>query len=306
MDYIRELLISKRAIENLIKAGALDGLDANRRQMLSVYVRILDSINSEKKKSIEGQMSFLDIVSDESKKQFEISIPNLPEYDKETILEFEKEALNIYISGHPLEGYQDIMKANVTNPISDLMIDSTTGECKAKDNSHIVIGGMITNVNIKYTSTNKTMAFITVEDLVGQGEVIVFPDQYERNRNAIKEDAKVLVSGRVNAADDKDAKLICEGIVPFEEVGSVAWVIFDNKELFAENENKLYNILGESQGTDRVCIFIKDGHLVKELGPNKCISIEDGIVDKLRATFGNDKVRVQPAKYKFNSNRRNY
>ena len=112
--------------------------------------------------------------------------------------------------------------------------------------------------------------------------------------------------GRVNAADDKDAKLICEGIVPFEEVGSVAWVIFDNKELFAENENKLYNILGESQGTDRVCIFIKDGHLVKELGPNKCISIEDGIVDKLRATFGNDKVRVQPAKYKFNSNRRNY
>ena len=298
--------INKRAIENLIKAGALDGLDANRRQMLSVYVRILDSINSEKKKSIEGQMSFLDIVSDESKKQFEISIPNLPEYDKETILEFEKEALNIYISGHPLEGYQDIMKANVTNPISDLMIDSTTGECKAKDNSHIVIGGMITNVNIKYTSTNKTMAFITVEDLVGQGEVIVFPDQYERNRNAIKEDAKVLVSGRVNAADDKDAKLICEGIVPFEEVGSVAWVIFDNKELFAENENKLYNILGESQGTDRVCIFIKDGHLVKELGPNKCISIEDGIVDKLRTTFGNDKVRVQPAKYKFNSNRRNY
>lgn len=298
--------INKRAIENLIKAGALDGLDANRRQMLSVYVRILDSINSEKKKSIEGQMSFLDIVSDESKKQFEISIPNLPEYDKETILEFEKEALNIYISGHPLEGYQDIMRANVTNPISDLMIDSVTGECKAKDNSHIVIGGMITNVNIKYTSTNKTMAFITVEDLVGQGEVIVFPDQYEKSRNAIKEDAKVLVSGRVNAADDKDAKLICEGIVPFEEVGSVAWVIFDNKELFAENENKLYNILGESQGTDRVCIFIKDGHLVKELGPNKCISIEDGIVDKLRATFGNDKVRVQPAKYKFNSNRRNY
>ena len=298
--------INKRAIENLIKAGALDGLDANRRQMLSVYVRILDSINSEKKKSIEGQMSFLDIVSDESKKQFEISIPNLPEYDKETILEFEKEALNIYISGHPLEGYQDIMKANVTNPISDLMIDSATGECKAKDNSHIVIGGMITNVNIKYTSTNKTMAFITVEDLVGQGEVIVFPDQYERNRNVIKEDAKVLLYGRVNAADDKDAKLICEGIVPFEEVGSVAWVIFDNKELFAENENKLYNILGESQGTDRVCIFIKDGHLVKELGPNKCISIEDGIVDKLRATFGNDKVRVQPAKYKFNSNRRNY
>ena len=147
------------------------------------------------------------------------------------------------------------------------------------------------------------MAFITVEDLVGQGEVIVFPNQYEKSRNAIKEDAKVLVYGRVNAADDKDAKLICEDIVPFEEVGSVAWVIFDNKDLFAENENKLYNILGESQGTDRVCIFIKDGHLVKELGPNKCISIEEGIVDKLRTTFGNDKVRVQPAKYKFNRNR---
>ena len=298
--------INKRAIENLIKAGALDGLDANRRQMLSVYSRILDNINSEKKKSIEGQMSFLDIVGEDSKKQFEISIPDLPEYDKETLLEFEKEALNIYVSGHPLEGYQEIMDANVTNPTSDLALDEVTGECKAEDNSHIVIGGMITGVNIKYTSTNKTMAFVTVEDLVGQAEVIVFPDKYEKYRGVINEDSKVLVRGRVNASDDKDAKLICEGMVSFEDVGSVAWIIFDNKEVFAENENKLYNILGKSHGDDKVCIFIKEGHLVKKLGPNYSISVEDGIVGELETAFGDDKVKLQPAKYNFNANRRNY
>ncbi|HAQ51831.1 MAG TPA: DNA polymerase III subunit alpha, partial [Lachnospiraceae bacterium] len=297
--------INKRAIENLIKAGALDGLDGNRRQMLSVYTRILDNVNSDRKKSIDGQMSFLDFANDDTKKQFEIALPNLPEYEKETLLEFEKEALNIYVSGHPLEEYQDIMNANVTNVTSDLALDESTGECRVEDDSHITIGGMITGITIKYTKNNKTMAFITVEDLVGQAEVIVFPNIYDTCQYLLREDNKVLIRGRVNASDDNDAKLICEGMKGFDEVNKVAWVIFDSKESFEENENNLYKVLDKSTGDDNVWIYIKEGHLTKGLGNRYNISIGDEIINTLKKTFGDDRIKVQSAKVKFDSIRRN-
>ncbi len=305
INRVNGLDINKRAIESLIKAGALDGLDGNRRQMLSVYTRILDNVNAERKKSIDGQMSFLDFANEDNKKQFEITLPNLPEYDKETLLEFEKEALNIYVSGHPLEEYTDIMEANVTNVTSDLVLDESTGECVVEDDSHITIGGMITNITIKYTKNNKTMAFITVEDLVGQAEVIVFPDMYDRYNYLISEDNKVFIRGRVNASDDNDAKLICEGIKGFNEVNKVAWIIFDSKDSFLEKENKLYEILDMSNGDDNVWIYIKDGHLTKGLDNRYNISIGDDIINSLKKSFGDDKIKVQPGKVKFDSLRRN-
>ena len=298
---VNSLDVNKRAIENLIKAGALDGLDGNRRQMLSVYSKILDNINADKKKSIEGQMSFFDVVSDDEKTQFEITLPSLPEYDKETLLEFEKEALNIYVSGHPLEEYTDIMDANVTNVTTDLIVDEATGECKVNDGAHVIIGGLVAEKSIKYTKNNQPMAFITIEDLVGQAEVIVFPNIYSESSMLLDEESKILIYGRVDVSDDRGSKIICEAIKSFDDVNKVAWVLFDTKDDYNKNEDKLLSTLkSEENGDDRVWIFIKKDRLTKGLGEEYNIKADDNSIALLKKTFGEKAIKVQREKVKFN------
>ncbi|MCR4610404.1 MAG: DNA polymerase III subunit alpha, partial [Lachnospiraceae bacterium] len=292
--------VNKRAIENLIKAGALDGLDANRRQMLSIYTRILDNLNADKKKSIEGQMSLFDMADDSEKSQYEIKLPPYDEYDKETLLEFEKEALNIYVSGHPLEGYKDVMDANITNVTTDLMLDETTGECKVSDNSYITVGGLIVDKTVKYTKNNQPMAFITIEDLAGQAEVIVFPDMYSLYKDLLDDDSKVLIYGKVNASDDQDAKIICEGMKAFKDVNNVMWVIFDTVEDYKDNEEQLHNIVKKQEGDDRVWVFIKKDHLTKGLGNEFNTLADDKMIDLVKQNFGDKNVRIQREKVKFN------
>ncbi len=304
INRVSDLDVNKRAVENLIKAGALDGMDGNRRQMLSVYTRIIDNITNERKKSISGQMSLFDIASDDEKSQYEIKLPPLPEYDKETLLNFEKEAINIYVSGHPLEEYNDIMTANVDTATSDLFIDEGTGECKAEDNAYVVMGGMIVDKTIKYTKNNQAMAFITIEDLLGQGEVIIFPNMYGKCANLLEEDNKVLIYGRVNASDDKDAKVICEDMVAFSDVNKVVWLIFDTKDEYTENEKKIIDAVKDSEGDDRIWIFLKNEKLTKEMGRQYNIKADDEMIAKLRQVFGDKKVKVQSEKIKFNKKQR--
>ena len=166
--------VNKRAVENLIKAGACDGLDGNRQQMLLVYNTLIDNLNQEKKNSLAGQMSLFDLVSEEEKKAYEVRFPNVEEYTKEIKLGFEKEVLGIYLSGHPLEEYEEKWRKNISAVTADFMLDEETNAVKIKDNQSVVIGGIITEKTIKYTKQNKAMAFITVEDLFGTVKLLFF------------------------------------------------------------------------------------------------------------------------------------
>ena len=181
-DFIERLTgtVNKRAIENFIKAGALDCLEGNRRQKMLVYSQIVDSIAQEKKNSFAGQMSLFDLVSDEEKKEYEIRMPDVEEYDKEMILAFEKDVLGIYLSGHPLERYRNIMEKMISAKTTDFQPDEESGVPKVYDGQKVIIGGMITEKTIKYTRNNKVMAFLTVEDLLGTVEIVVFPRDYEK------------------------------------------------------------------------------------------------------------------------------
>ena len=208
--------VNKRAIENFIKAGALDCLEGNRRQKMMTFARIVDGINQDKKNTMAGQLSFFDIVSEEEKKEFEIRMPDLEEFDKETILAFEKEVLGIYLSGHPLEGYRDIMEKMATARTADFQQDEETGFPKVIDGQKAILGGMITDKTIKYTKNNKVMAFFTLEDLVGTVEVVVFPRDYEKCQVLLNDEEKVFIQGRVSAEDDRPSKLILEKIRSFE------------------------------------------------------------------------------------------
>ena len=200
--------VNKKAIENFIKAGAMDSLGGTRKQFMSVYVRIMESIHQDKKNNMAGQISLFDIVSEDQKEHFEIKLPDVGEYSKEMKLAFEKEVLGIYISGHPLEEYQEMWRKNITNTTADFVLDEETGEPVVKDGRTAMIGGLIVEKKIKYTKNDKVMAFLQMEDLVGSVEVIVFPSQYERYGSQLTEDNKVFIRGRVSVEEEKDHVII--------------------------------------------------------------------------------------------------
>ena len=217
IERVADSEVNKRTVENLIKSGACDTLDGNRQQMMMVYNALMDQQVQTKKKSLAGQMSLFDLVSEEEKKAYEIQYPNVGEYSKEIKLGFEKEVIGIYLTGHPLEEYEEKWRRIISAVTSDFLLDEESGEVKLRDNQKVIIGGMITEKNIKYTKNNKTMAFLLLEDLFGTVEVIVFPGEYERYHTLLNEDEKVFIRGHANVEEDKNAKIVCEQICTFEQ-----------------------------------------------------------------------------------------
>ena len=284
--------INKRTIENFIKAGAFDGIPGNRRQKMMVYVQILDAVNQEKKTAMTGQMSLFDLVSEEEKEAYEIRMPDVEEYPKEAKLAFEKEVLGVYISGHPLEEYEQRWRNNITAVTTDFLPDDETGMPRVIDNSKVTVGGMITGKTIKYTKTNKVMAFLTVEDLVGTVEIVVFPRDYEKNAQLMEVDDKVFIQGRVSAEDEKASKLICENIRSFDDVPSELWVQFATKEEFLSKEEGFYQDLSDSDGRDSVVVYIRSPKAVKRLGPSRNVKINGELLGKLYEKYGSDNVKV--------------
>ena len=294
-DFIERMAgkdVNKRTIENLIKAGAFDGVPGNRRQKMMVYVQILDAVNQEKKNAMTGQMSLFDLVSAEEREAYEIRMPDVEEYTREAKLAFEKEVLGVYITGHPLEEYEERWRKNITAVTSDFVPDEETGVPKVIDGAKVTVGGMIINKTIKYTKTNKVMAFLTLEDLVGTVEIVVFPRDYEKNSAMMNVDDKVFVRGRVNAEDDKASKLICETIDSFDDVPRELWVQFDTKEAFLAQENEFYELLKDSDGKDPVVVYIRSPKAIKRLGQGKTVKADQTLIGKLYEKYGQANVKV--------------
>jgi len=295
-DFITRLsaknILNKRTIENLIKAGALDTLGGTRKQFMSIYVQIVDHVTQEKKNSMVGQMTLFDLVSEDQKEEFQIRMPDVGEYSKETLLAFEKEVLGIYVSGHPLEAYEEKWKKSISATTADFQLDEETGHTKVHDGAKEIIGGMITEKTIKHTKTNQMMAFITVEDLLGTVEVVVFPRDYEKNRDYLEVDSKVFVRGRVSEEDDKPSKLICEKIIPFEQTKKELWIQFPDKETFLDQEQIVYGYLADSDGNDEVVIYCAKERVVKRMPKNRNIGINEQILSRLMNHFGEKRVKV--------------
>ena len=284
--------INKRVVENLIKAGALDCLEGNRNQKMTVYTQIIDSINQDKKHTMAGQLSLFDIAPEEDKKEFEIRMPQTAEYPKETILTFEKEVLGIYLSGHPLERYRNMMEKMISAKTSDFQPDDETGIPEVYDNQKVIVGGMITDKTIKYTKNNKVMAFLTVEDLVGTVEVVVFPRDYEKCQMFLNEDARLFIQGRVSAEDDKASKLILEKVRLFDDMPRELWLQFESREEYAKAETGLVDDLMESRGNSTVVIYLKDVKAMKKLPPAYQVHIEDPWLERMCKKYGSSNVKI--------------
>ena len=281
--------VNKRTVESFIKAGAFDSLPGTRKQLMMVYVQILDAVAQEKKRNLEGQLSLFDFASTEEKKEFEVTMPEVGEYTKEMLLAFEKEVLGIYVSGHPLEEYEALWKRNIKNTTLDFQIDEETDTVKVQDGATTVIGGMITAKTIKTTRNNSVMAFLTVEDVYGVVEVIVFPRDYEKNRGLLNEDQKVFVVGKVTVEEDRPAKVICQKMIAFEQLPKEIWLKFSQIDDYLQLKKQIDDMISTAEGNDCIWIYCEKEKQRKKI-PH--VMYDLGLLDKLQEVIGKENVKI--------------
>ena len=285
--------VNKRAVENFIKAGAFDSLGGTRKQLMSIYVQVMETTHNDRKSNMAGQMTLFDFADEEEKENLEVALPkNIGEYSEEMLLAFEKEVLGVYVSGHPLLAYTTLWNKQITNTTADFYMDEETGETKVQDGAKVSIGGLITEKKEKYTKKNEAMAFLTLEDLVGTMEVIVFPKTYRQHGKKLVPDAKVKLVGRVTVEEEKDGKLICEDVILFEDIPRALWLQFASEAEFAEKEKAVMDVLAPSDGKDTVKIYITETKQVRTLPPNQTVHANVNLLAALKEIIGEENIRL--------------
>ena len=284
--------VNKRTLENFIKAGAMDSLPGNRRQKTMIAPELLDQKNKDRKNVLEGQLSLFDFAAEEEKQQYQITMPKVPEFPKGELLAFEKETLGIYVSGHPMDEYLETWKNSITAQTTDFMVDEETGRAVVEDGARATIGGMITARTVKLTKNGQQMAFVTLEDMVGSVEVIVFPRDYENKKQLLNEDAKVFISGRTSIGDDPAGRLICEQVIPFDEVPKDLWLKFADKTEYDARWPEVTEILRGSDGHDTVIIYLEKERAKKVLPANWHVAASTEVTEKLMKIIGEKNVKV--------------
>lgn len=294
-DFVERLSgreVNKRTIESFIKSGAFDSLGGTRKQFMIIYVQVMDQAARERKYSMTGQMSLFDMVDDDQKAEFDIPMPDVGEYEKETKLAFEKEVLGVYLTGHPMEEYEEKWKKNITRTTLDFQYDEETRRTKVRDGARETVGGIITGKTIKYTRNNKAMAFLTLEDLAGSVEIVVFPRDYEKAQQYLEEDSKVFIRGRVSEEDEAASKLICESVIPFEQTKKELWLQYSDKAAYLEGEEELLKLLEDSDGEDSVIIYCRKEKAIKRLPPSKSVNADKILLSKLTNYLGESCVKL--------------
>ena len=238
------------------------------------------------------------LLLEDKERNLEDNLPDVPDWSKQERLGYEKEVLGVYISGHPLEEYDELIKRNVSNKAIDFALPEEGEEPVLKEGEKVVIGGIINSVNRKTTKSNQQMAFVTLEDLYGEVEVIVFPRDYEKYREILVEGNKILFAGRVSEDEERDSKLICSGAVLFEEVGMQIWLQFEEKTDYEEKRAELEKILSEkgSEGNSSIFIYVRKEKQIKKLSEQIKVEITSELLDALKNLLGEGNVKLSSEK----------
>lgn len=237
--------INKKVLESMIFAGAFDSFGLTRRQMIMSYAQIVDTVTNEKRNNIAGQLSLFDMFEEERQEKF--SYPNVGEYPWEEKLDFEKSVCGVYISGHPLDEYEQTIRKSVTKYAQQFAADEDGNVTEVRDGEPVVIGGQITESRTILTKKQETMAFITIEDISGTVEVVIFPKSYAKFAEILKEDSKVLIEGKVSA-ENSYAKVILFS----------AKALCKDSEVFGKKQNIKQNECTDILKKRRVYIRIKE------------------------------------------------
>ena len=320
---------NKKTVEALILSGAFDGMGANRKQMLMALPAISEETARERKSRESGQLSLFDIMGDDFAASSRVPYPDVDEYPDTEKLSLEKSVLGVYVSGHPLGKYVDLLQKNCTAQSLDFAPDSEEDneeidevgaddtEKKLRDGGVYVVGGIITNVSVKLTRKNQNMAYVTLEDMVGQTEVVVFPRDFEKNRSLLTVDNRVFIRGHADVGE-KGSKLILSDIVTFDKVenGAVSftpaggqrkwtaksspvesnkqlWVLFEDMDEYVKNETQFISILEQHKGNCPVYVQLKTTRQVKNMGRGFCVNENSGILYSLQMEYGKDRVLLR-------------
>ena len=293
-DFCQRLLnsqLNKRMVESLIKSGAFDCLGGTRKQYMYAYTAIMDETASSGKDRMEGQMSMMDFLEDDAKEAYAEKLPEVGEFDKETLLMFEKEMLGVYVSGHPLDDYAKRIAGMVTARAVDFMLDEETMETSLKEGAYVTAGGLVAACNIKVTKRGDQMAFVTLEDLTGTLEVIVFANQFSRARNILEEDAKIFVTGRVSEDANGSQKLIAEKIISFDDMPKEVWIRCRDEKEYVFLRSRLESMIQRYPGKDGIVIYLENEKKMRRL--SNPFYASDESVERLREICGRENVAVK-------------
>ena len=215
VDFCRRLYgteLNRRALESLIQCGALDDLGHNRREMLTGAGALLEQLEADRRKNVDGQLGFFDTPGQDGELSTEaFELPRLPEFPPAELLRMEKEVTGMFISGHPLAAYEARYQNREAARLADLQVEE--GEVPLyRDNQPVCVLGLVSGVKQKVTKSNATMAFVTLEDVSGHVEVLVFPQVYSRYASLLQEGAVVCLRGKLSLTEEKEAKILCDGV----------------------------------------------------------------------------------------------
>ncbi len=264
--------LNSGACNSLALSGALSFTAASRQ---SLYLNIKEAINYMKdrnKHTISGQFSLFDLVSEAPFEMDNYLFPDIPEYSKQVLLQKEKEVLGIYLSGHPLDDYKDILEKKCTVTSLDFDLGDTEDSLSVssgdedtpssnlttsiRSGQNVVYGGMITEVRKIYTKKNEPMAFITVEDLFGAVPVVVFPRAYHEYQQFLSDDSKILLKGTVSIEDGKDPSILVDEISDLSDSGRNLWLRFNSMADMESKYNDVEDIINSQAGHDTLIYYV--------------------------------------------------
>ena len=206
--------LNKRAVENLIRCGAMDGFGCHRSELIGVYEAMMDSIAASRKQNLEGQMGLFAMLEDEGPSKMDI--PHKEEYSRAELMAMEKETTGIYLSGHPMDDYRKLLKNTHVLPIGDLMDE----EKRFQDDQIVSVAGIIQTVKTKTTRNNSVMAYVTMEDDTASIEMLAFASVLGQYGGYIRENSAVVVTGRLSLRDDKDPQILINRVRPISDYAS--------------------------------------------------------------------------------------
>lgn len=290
--------LNKRMVESLIKGGAFDSLGYKRAQLMAVYEKTLDGVAKDKKNNVAGQFSLFDMDVVDSDTNLE-EIPDIAEFDQRLLLTMEKEVTGTYITGHPLSDYEKEINAYSTiSTVEILGEDSEEAgfqEKKVKDGQPVKMIAIITNRKNQFTRNNKMMCFLTVEDLFGEIDIVVFPNIFEITRDYLEEDKIVMIEGKLSISEDEGRKsIIADKIKPIEDM------YIDQKKLYLKilkhdpmMISTISGILTKYKGNTPVYIYIEENKKLIMGNADIWVSINNrDLIKELKLLLGHDAVAI--------------
>lgn len=288
--------INSKTIESLIYAGAFDSLGGKRSQYIQSYKKMYDGLNSRKKSNIEGQMSLFQLGGESSQENYKDELPNVPEFENRFLLDKEKEYLGIYVSGHPLDEYNEVLSKYISNSTLDFAFEEEdfSNPNKITDGTEVIVGGIVTAVKKHYTKSNQQMAFVTIEDLYGTIDIIVFPAIYTSVSAFLTENNIILVKGRASVSEDKGSSILANAISDYDHINrknQTLWIRIPKDSSITISD--VSTVTKKHAGDVRVIIYDEKTGQKMTTAREGYVSLNDILLEELKELVGESSLVVR-------------